>query len=290
MFRYQYHFDKMMSLAVKDPQGFVRSHHRGVTRALGRPRVKGEFDARVGAGELQVDDIVLLTGLSEGRLPVGMSDEDKAKWHARIQRILPVLKVIAQFVPPPYNLAIIALIVILTIIDQNRLTPAQLGWVLSLPENLSGELPPAFKEQDPMFQFWQTAIPFMIDAFVAVFGEGSRKWFEQIFGKSSFKEMTEPIINVSAAPDEIKDVVRNLLASLVEKALAGKPLMLRIALAVVKNLPDAFMDKLWDSVFKAQISAGLLKASVNLPRNVMASTPAYSEGDVLAAKAEVGLS
>lgn len=292
MFRLQKQLDRMMALAVKDPHGFVRTHHRGVTRALGRRRVREELDSRVGVGELQPDDLVLLLGLSEGRLPVGMSDEDKEKWHQRIQRILPVLKIIAAIVPPPYNLAIVALIVILTLIDQNRLTPAQLGWVLSAADSLSAGAPSRsmFSQELVMYQFWQTAIPFLVSALVAVFGEGSRKFFEQLFGKDSFREMPEPIINVSAAPDEIKDVVRTLLTSVVEKALAGKPLMLKIALAVVKNLPDSIMDQLWDSVFKAQISAGLLKPAAQLPRNVMASAPSFGVAEIAAAKNEVGLS
>ncbi len=80
---------------------------------------------------LEASDVDQMVGLASGNIPVDMSDERNAIWHARMPKILAVLKRVAQYTPVPYNFAVILIIVILIIIDENRLTPKELAAMLA---------------------------------------------------------------------------------------------------------------------------------------------------------------
>lgn len=97
---------------------FILNHHPA---ARGLSREDKDLIRRVAAGEdvSRVDPIVVRG--ADGT--VGISPENAKKWHDRIQRWLPVLKIIATFTPVPYNFAVVGVIVVLVIIDENRLKP-----------------------------------------------------------------------------------------------------------------------------------------------------------------------
>jgi hypothetical protein len=58
------------------------------------------------------------------------------------------------------------------------------------------------------------------------------------------------------APDDLKVLVRKLLTDLIEKNFTSRPIIRSILTTFVRNLPDALIDSLWDSIFKA----GLVKS------------------------------
>ena len=135
--RLQKKLDKALAEADADPVAWVGRHREDVQLAARRPRIARKLAEEVPEFTEQ-EHSEFLTRYLEGTNTVGMSEEQKAKWHLWINRVIPVLKVISAVVPPPYNLAIIALIVVLTLIDQNRLQPAELAAVFNpapLPES-----------------------------------------------------------------------------------------------------------------------------------------------------------
>lgn len=131
------HLDEQLTLALADPIGWSQAHREDIKRASRRRRVRellreapelAEFDDATHA-----DGVAWLDAVEDGTVGsfvAGMSEERKAKLHKWIQRALPVLKIIATFVPPPWSFAIVALIIVLTLIDQNRLTPKELAHIL----------------------------------------------------------------------------------------------------------------------------------------------------------------
>lgn len=51
------------------------------------------------------------------------------------------------------------------------------------------------------------------------------------------------------APPSLVALFKSLATSLVNSALARRPVLLRIALEVINDLPDAFFNDLWDNMF-----------------------------------------
>lgn len=121
--------------------------------------------------------------------------------------------------------------------------------------------------------FWLQLVAALTTWLTEKFGKDFSDWFAKIFS-SEAEKMPEPNIAVGAAPDEVKDLIRGLVVELVEKALASRPIMKRLVLAVVKNLPDTLLDTLWDSLFAPK---------------TMAASPTFSASDLAAAKAEAGI-
>jgi hypothetical protein len=115
-----------------DPVGYVTRTRRN--RKRGGAVLRFMINRHPAARDLGPEDREELLRFASTGLPVGMSPEQKLKWHTRINRALPILKVVAQFTPAPYNFAVIGVIVLLIWVDENRLkpdlpqpTPAQLS-------------------------------------------------------------------------------------------------------------------------------------------------------------------
>lgn len=112
-----------------DPVGYTSRLRKSSRKAFGHRGVKFLLRFHPAARGLSREDrdeiFALATGARSFSDTVGMSPEQKKKWHDRIQRWLPILKVIATFTPPPYNLGVIGFIVLLIWIDENRLKPAE---------------------------------------------------------------------------------------------------------------------------------------------------------------------
>lgn len=139
--------------------------------------------------------------------------------------------------------------------------------------------------------FWQTIITALTNWLTGTFGQEFADFFKKIFGEAA-KDKPDPIIKVGAAPDEIKDVIRKMIVELVESALANRPFIRGIVLAIVRNLPDTFIDQLWDSIFAAKIAAGELPASATFakPAPMKAEPPKLlSSVELAAAKQEAGI-
>lgn len=58
---------------------------------------------------------------------------------------------------------------------------------------------------------------------------------------------------VGAAPDDLKDFVRKLVTDFINQKFATRTMIRNILLALVDNLPDALIDQLWDSLFRARL-------------------------------------
>lgn len=122
---------QQLKIARSDPQKWAREHRDEVRRASGRRAIARRLNAELPDWS-EDEHAEFLSAFQASPTTqtalVGEWDEDKKKrWHDWITRAIPVLKVIAALVPPPYNLAVIALIVVLTLIDERRLQPAQLA-------------------------------------------------------------------------------------------------------------------------------------------------------------------
>ena len=216
----------------------------------------------------------------------GMSEEKKAEWHARIQRWLKVLPIIAGLTPPPYNLAVIGVIVLLMIIDKKFFTPAELAVALE-----TGVLPlAALKEQTKMSTFWSQLLNLLLSYLTQAFGSQFGDFFKKIFGDAA-QGMPEPDIKVGDAPDEVKNKIKKLLTDLVNKALDGKPILRRVCLGLIGSLPDAFLDGVWDMIFKDEIATGKLgsAASLNLSAGPLKAMAPVSGDELKACKAEAGI-
>lgn len=135
---------------------------------------------------------------------------------------------------------------------------------------------------------WKLLLAELVNAFVGIFGEAFRKWFEDMFKNPPQEEL----ILVGDAPDELKDDLKKKLHSLVEKYLSGQPVIKRFALMFVNNLPMAFVDKIYDSIFATQIHNGV-RAPANMVAGrvtVAAVAPiTLSESELAFAKAEAGI-
>lgn len=142
--RIQRRLDEQLTLAMADPEGWTRANREGIRRTALRPRVRERLNEECPEFTDAEHGEFLAAFVEHGvNAPVGeWSDEKKAKWHKWIQRAIPVLKVIAAIVPPPYNLAVIAFIVVLTLIDKNRLTPKQLATIM-IPDSTGESAVPA---------------------------------------------------------------------------------------------------------------------------------------------------
>lgn len=95
-----------------------------------------------------------------------------------------------------------------------------------------------------------------------------------------------------AAPDEIKELLRNLITDLVTQAFNGRPILSKIILAFVKNVPDAWLDGLWDKIFAAKIAVGELPLAATFVAltKVMAPNPlTCSADDLRECMAEAGM-
>jgi hypothetical protein len=95
-----------------------------------------------------------------------------------------------------------------------------------------------------------------------------------------------------AAPDEVKDMLRQLIIDLVSQVFSGRPMLLKIILAFVKVIPDSFIDGLWDRLFAPKIAAGELPPSSTFakPKKVTAAAPLVcSHKELLECAAEVGM-
>lgn len=128
--RLQRRLDEQMALAVADPQGWTRTNADKIRMAGRRKRIRERLEEELPEYSAQEHDEYLTAYLGDGP-PREWSEEKKAKWHAWIQRAIPFLKIFSAVTPPPWNLAIIALIVFLTLIDQRRLQPAELAALLA---------------------------------------------------------------------------------------------------------------------------------------------------------------
>lgn len=120
---------QMLKVARSDPQGWERRNREDYRRAASRPLIARrladelpEFTEEEHAGFLSAfhaDDETRVATVGE------WDEERKARWLAWIERAIPVLRVIGALVPPPYNLAVFALIVVLTLIKERRLQPTE---------------------------------------------------------------------------------------------------------------------------------------------------------------------
>jgi hypothetical protein len=114
-----------------DPSGWSARNAKNVRKKFGHRVVKFILNRHPAARGLTQEDKDLVRSIARGDSrafgnedgTVGITPENAKKWHDRINRILPVLKVIASFTPVPYNFGVIGVIVLLVIIDENRLKP-----------------------------------------------------------------------------------------------------------------------------------------------------------------------
>lgn len=122
----QYEADEMAK-AIADPLAWARQNKDAMRRAMRRPGVRILLRRHPEARrQLHFDDAEAIEGLVSNGM-VGLTDEQKKKWYDRIQRALPVLKIIAEFTPPPYNFAVIGVTILLILIAENRLKPDTLA-------------------------------------------------------------------------------------------------------------------------------------------------------------------
>lgn len=122
--------DEQLALARVDTDGWIAANREGINLAARRPRIAKKLAEDVPEFS-EAEHAEFMTALADGKVGE-WSEEKKAKWHLWVTRIIVVLKVVATFTPPPYSLAIVALIVLLTLIDERRLQPAELAGILLL--------------------------------------------------------------------------------------------------------------------------------------------------------------
>lgn len=113
--------ERELALARADFAGWSESNSRDIKRRFGHRVVRFVLNRHPSARGLTREDRDLLRGVASDE--VRITPESAKKWHDRVNRWLPVLKIVAQFTPVPYNLAVVGLIVLLVIIDENRLKP-----------------------------------------------------------------------------------------------------------------------------------------------------------------------
>lgn len=140
--------------------------------------------------------------------------------------------------------------------------------------------------------FWKQLIDALIAWLTTVFGDWFKAAYEAIF-KRFVDVLPEPIIRVGSAPDEIKKIIREQISALVSLALANRPIIRNVVLAIVRNIPDSFIDNLWDQIFASQIGAGEVPDFSSLPKSkakVKSAKPVAVAAKVLAeCKAEAGV-
>lgn len=107
--------------ARADFAGWSEKNARDIKKKFGHRVVRFLLNRHPSARGLTREDRDLLRGVASGK--VAITPENAKKWHDRVHRWLPVLKVVAQFTPIPYSFAVVGLIVLLIIIDENRLKP-----------------------------------------------------------------------------------------------------------------------------------------------------------------------
>ncbi len=135
-----------------------------------------------------------------------------------------------------------------------------------------------------MTAFWTALVSALTNYLAAHFGQPFADWFSKIFGKAAEDKPDPEVIRVGFAaaagpvgdaPPEVITAIKALLVDFVTTSLASKPIIRGIVLAIVKNLPDSFVNKLWDSIFAAQAK-------------MMAAAP-IPDADLAACKAEAGI-
>lgn len=151
-----------------------------------------------------------------------------------------------------------------------------------------------------MTNFW-TQIVAALTAYVAahfgqwgaIFADLFAKWF----GGAAQNEPDPDIIRVGskvgAAPPDVIAALKGVITDLVTKALANRPVISRIVLAIVANIPDSFFNGLWDSIFMAKIAAGEMTAKkvglAGFDATHAAAIAPLSASDLAACKAEAGI-
>lgn len=131
----------------------------------------------------------------------------------------------------------------------------------------------------------------LINLLVSTFGESFRPFFEKYLGEAANAE-PDIVVGVGAAPDDVKNLIRSAITDLVSRAFSNRPLIKGFALTIVKNLPDSWIDNLWDSIFAAKIKAGELPAASTFAKSGTVTVPAplqLSADDFHAVKMEAGL-
>ena len=117
--------DRELTKARIDPAGWAAENRAAIRCASRRPMIRAKLAQDV-PEFTESEHGEFLTAFETGGWIDDWSPERKEKWHVWIGRVLPVLKVIAALTPPPYNLIPIALIVILTLLDERKLKPQEL--------------------------------------------------------------------------------------------------------------------------------------------------------------------
>lgn len=128
---------KMLAEARKDPVAWTRANRGDVERASRRPLIARRLARDVPEfteGEHAEFLTAYLADPETQVATVGAWDEEKkARWLKWIERAIPVLKVIAALTPPPWNVAVMVLIVVLTLVAERRLQPVELAGIFAPP-------------------------------------------------------------------------------------------------------------------------------------------------------------
>lgn len=119
-----------LTKAQADPDTWLADNRVAIQAAMRRPIVRLLLRRHTELHDLVGQEMLGVFGGTNTHV-VDMSDEWKARLHNWVQKALPILKLIATFVPPPYNFAIMAITVLLILIDTNRLQPTVVASVFA---------------------------------------------------------------------------------------------------------------------------------------------------------------
>jgi hypothetical protein len=95
---------------------------------------------------------------------------------------------------------------------------------------------------------WSALLVILLPLVGQAFGPLVQKLLERLLPKSG----SVPV-GVTAAPDTLKNFLRDMLVKQIESRLAFAPALKSIVLAVVKALDGMLLDMLWDKLFQQNL-------------------------------------